>query len=291
MNKNNSIGNKGYVGAFTNAMNNTVQRARNVPTKHKFLGVAVFLITIILIIYFGWSISSDYRLRQGNEPWLIPTTRIARTGLQIPGQVIKESADSQYGIEFTYAFWIYVTDWTTFKSNSYKHIFHKGNNGAVPLQAPGVWLYPKENKMAINMNTFHSIKESCDIGNLPVGKWFHTTISVIGKNMDVYINGRLKKRCAFIGIPKQNFGDLYITQWGGFDGFLSKFRYFNYAVQFWQIEQMMADGPSKAPCTDSGTLPPYLSNDWWLTTGNVDAINFPTDGPSLELNPVNDQQS
>lgn len=285
MNTNNSVGNKGYVGAFTNTMNNAAQRVRNAPTKHKVLGIVTFIIVISLIVYFFYSVSSDYRTKQENEPWLIPDTRIARTGLRIPGYVIKESADSQYGIEFTYAFWIYINDWS-YKADSYKHVFHKGNDGAMPLQAPGVWLYPRENKMSINMNTYHSVKETCDIGNLPIGKWFHVTISVIGKNMDVYVNGRLKKRCSFIGIPKQNYGDLYITQWNGFDGFLSRLIYANYAMPFWKIEQLVADGPSEAPCTQSGVKPPYLSKDFWTTSGFPDALNFPTGGPSLPLEPT-----
>lgn len=257
-------------------LNNTVNKIRKAPTSYKIIGVIIFLLVIALIIYVIWSISQDYIGTQENEPWLIPTTRIARTGKIIPGHIIKPSTDSQYGIEFTYAFWIYVTDWV-YKSGEYKHVFHKGNASAMPLQAPGVWLYPRENKMAINMNTFHSVKESCDIGNIPIGKWFHVTIVVIGKNVDVYLNGRLKKRCKLIGIPKQNFGDLYITEWNGFDGFLSKFRYFNYAIPYYKIEQIVADGPSKAPCVTGEVAPPYLSKDYWFGSGFPDAVNFPTE--------------
>ncbi len=118
------------------------------------------------------------------------------------------------------------------------------------------------------MNTFYSVKETCDIGNLPSGKWFHVTISCINKNLDIYVNGRLKKRCVLKGIPKQNFGDLHITSDGGFDGFLSKFRYFNYAVPYYKIEQMVSDGPSQAPCEDtSAAIPPFFANNWWFGTG------------------------
>ena len=42
------------------------------------------------------------------------------------------------------------------------------------------------------MNTFASTVESCNIGNLPIGKWFHITIMLIGTSMDIYINGQLK---------------------------------------------------------------------------------------------------
>jgi hypothetical protein len=266
MNSNNAMNNK---GAFNQALNNV----KKASTKHKVYGVVVLVIILAVIIYLLWSMYNDYMQRKENEPWLVPTTKIARTSKLIPGSMIKPSNDSRYGIEFTYALWIYVTDWT-YKSGEYKHVFHKGNASAKPLQAPGVWLYPKENKIAINMNTFHSVKETCDIGNIPIGKWFHLTVSVIGKNMDVYINGRLKKRCELIGVPKQNLGDLYINAFNGFDGFISKFRYFNYAIPYYKVEQMVSDGPSKAPCTETGSSPPYLAKDFWFSSGFPNAVNF-----------------
>ena len=267
----NKVANKGY----GTALNNAVNKVKQAPTKQKVIGVVAFLIVLFLVIYVIWSLSQDYRQTQGNEPWLVPTTKIAQNPMKIPGYVIKPSNDSRYGIEFTYAFWIYVNNWV-YKNGEYKHVFHKGNASAMPLQAPGVWLYPRENKMAINMNTFESVKESCDIGNIPTNKWFHITIVCIGKNLDVYINGRLKKRCALRGVPKQNYGDLYINSWNGFDGFLSKFRYFNYAVPYYKIEQMIADGPSQKPCVETGVSPPYFARDVWFASGYPDATNFPT---------------
>ena len=66
------------------------------------------------------------------------------------------------------------------RGKEWKHIMHKGNSSGMPLQAPGIWIYPSTNKLAINMNTYNSVKESCDIGNIPLNKWFHLTVMVIG---------------------------------------------------------------------------------------------------------------
>jgi hypothetical protein len=250
----------------------TINQVKRTSTSNKIIGVIFIMLILFVIIYFFWILIRDFNETQSDEPWLVSTTKIAQNPMKIPGYIIKKSNDSQYGIEFTYAFWIYINNWV-YKNGEYKHVFHKGNASAMPLQAPGVWLYPRENKMAINMNTFESVKESCNIGNIPIGKWFHITIVCIGKNLDVYINGRLKKRCALKGIPKQNFGDLYINSWNGFDGFLSKFRYFNYAIPYFKIEQMINDGPSKAPCIDTGAKPPYFARDVWFTSGYPDTIN------------------
>lgn len=236
-------------------------------SNHIFLNILIILIIILLIVYFFVRIGLDYKNQGTSSPFLIEGTRQAHISKKIKGDLIRPSTDKKYGIELSYIFWIYI-DGTTFNSGKkWKHVFHKGNESSIPLQAPGVWIYPDENKLGINMNTFSTVKSSCDIGNIPMNKWVCVCISLIGDTMDVYVNAKLKKRCKLSGIPKQNYGDLYITKWGGFNGFLSNFRYFNYALPFFRIEQIFKEGPSQAPCTETGVTPPYLAPNYWMTTG------------------------
>ena len=264
----NSAGNtRGVTGRIGNRAKNLSNQYQSLSTLMKVLVIAVGVLTIFFIGYMIYSFATDLYESINSEPYLIKGTKIGKNTMIIPGAKIPPSIDQRYGAEFSYSMWIYINDWT-YKQDEWKHILHKGSNTAMPLQAPGIWLYPKENKMAINMNTFHSVKESCDIGNLPINKWFHLTIVVIGSYIDVYINGRLKKRCRFKGVPKQNYGDVYINQWQGFDGFLSNVRYFNYALPFYRIEQLVRQGPSQESCIDDAqTTPPYLAPDWWEKSG------------------------
>jgi len=240
-------------------------------------GLSVFfgIVVIISILAFVVRVMRDYRGVLSKEPWLVSGTKNARSQKIIDGRRIMPSSDQKYGTEFTYSFWMYINNWST-KANEWKHVLHKGNASAIPLQSPGIWLYPGTNKLAINMNTFESVKESCNIGNIPINKWVHITVTLMGKYIDVYVNGKLKKRCKLKGVPKLNFGDLYINNWQGFDGFLSRVRYFNYAVPYWKIEQIVAEGPSDAPCVDTGEKPPYLSEDWYQTTGFPETYGFPS---------------
>ena len=85
--------------------------------------------------------------------------------------------------------------------------------------------------------------------------------------LDVYVNANLKKRFDLGGIVKQNYGDVYACKFGGFSGFLSRLRYYAYALPFYSIEKIYNDGPSQAPCVDTGVKPPNLSPDYWMTTG------------------------
>ena len=264
------------ISGSLNGSNN--RSSGNSSSSRRIVLIVIMVIVGLFLAYLLYKFVKTYNDTSENEPWIVKGTKIASTPLTIKGDKIKRSVDSQYGIEFSYFTWIYVNKW----GSNWQHVFHKGSVNGTPLQAPGVWLYPNYNKLSINMNTFSSVRETCDVGNIPIGKWIHLGIVVIGKNIDIYINGDLKKRCEFKGIPKQNYGDLYVTNYGGFDGFVSKMKYFNYAVPIWKVIQLFNMGPSKLPCTDSGTKPPYLAADYWQTTGFPDALGPPLQKDSWE---------
>ena len=194
----------------------------------------------------------------------------------IPGYKINRSVDGKYGIEFAYTMWLYVEDsnFIQNRATNTKHIFHKGSKSGTPLASPNMWLDKETNKLHISMNTFHSVKETCDIDNIPVNKWFHIALVVINKSMHVYINCNLKKKCTLVGVPKLNYGDLYINLYNGFDGFISQFRYWNKAVSQYELEGLCDAGPSKSPCTQPGAKPPYLSKDYWMRTEFPNAIGL-----------------
>ncbi len=175
-----------------------------------------------------------------------------------------------------------VSTSTTSSDNNteFKHIFHKGSNDMyiggnsikknLPLlQSPGVWLYPNENKLNIRFNTYNnentSVYETCDVGNIPINKWVHISIILIGNSVDIYVNCNLKKRQKLSGVPKLNDGDLYITQFGGFNGFLSRFRYYNYAIDPFELDLICKMGPSSTtPVQDLSSGVSYLSPNYWF---------------------------
>ena len=62
---------------------------------------------------------------------------------------------------------------------------------------------------------------------------------------------------------KQNNGNLWVNLFGGFDGYLSKLRYFNKSLEYDEIQDIVREGPSSVITADTGELPPYLDNSWW----------------------------
>ena len=245
----------------------------NMSKRNKTLSWIMGIVVFIFVIYFIVVLVQDYNRYKDDSPYLVLGTKIAKNPLVVPGSKIPRSVDGKYGLEFTYSVWLYIEDSNFINNTDYKHILHKGSPDGIPLQSPGIWLYPTTNKLSINMNTFYSVKEPCDIANIPINKWFHLTIMVINKTIDVYINCNLKKRCKLKGVPKLNYGDLYVNLWGGFDGLLSNLRYWDRVLPQYELEAICTAGPSKAQCTQGGDKPPYLAQDYWMTTGFPNAIS------------------
>jgi len=254
-------------------------------------------LAIILILFFIYSTYQGFSNYNQTSPYLIngiTDGTIAQTfsAFQIPAP-----SDDQYGIEFTYSFWIFIKD-TNFSSPATSacssgsggppllHVFHKGSYDFIPnnqtsngsnsvyyplLESPGVWLYPNTNKLNIRFNTYENTIETSDVGNIPLNMWVNIVIILIGGSVDVYINGNLKKRTKLSGVPKINYGNFYTSNWGGFQGYLSRLRYFNYAIQPFMVDQIFNMGPSQSFATNiiQGITEPsaILSQNYWMTTG------------------------
>ena len=113
--------------------------------------------------------------------------------------------------------------------------------------------------------------QSMTLSNLPIDKWIHITFILINNNVDLYINCNLKKRYTLQSVPKYNYGDLYITSYGGFLGYISKLRYYNYALEPFDILRQCEMKPDSIVdvVADEDIEPPYLADDYWTSSDNI----------------------
>jgi hypothetical protein len=249
---------------------NKIKLYMNNPLIVQIVFIVVILL-IVLLVMFGISKLSEYMLySKNNSPWIINGSVNGKNSKQIIQDPKNENSITLYrsdnqegGAVFSYSFW-FVIENMQYKYGEWKHMFHKGNKSSNPNRAPGVWIHPNKNALRIYMNTYTNIKEHVDIDNIPIKRWIHCVIVLNGIYLDVYINGHLKKRKKLDGMPKQNFGDLWLSLYDGFDGYLSNMQYFRKALSYYEIENITKTGPSKQECLDSGQLPPYLNDDWWF---------------------------
>ena len=69
-------------------------------------------------------------------------------------------------------------------------------------------------------------QHTCTIKNFPLQKWVNLIISVNGRSLDVYIDGKLVRTCVLPGIAKiDKVHDIVLTPNGGFHGFTSNMIY------------------------------------------------------------------
>ena len=237
------------------------------------------IIQIIIIVSVGISIFllmygiKYFILKNFNEnkfsPYIIENSKSGKNSMVVSqnprdlGTIPLYRSDNREGAEFTYSTWM-VIESMDYSFGKWKHVFHKGNKTSYPNRAPGVWIHPETNTLRFYMNTVENPLEYIDVPNVPVRKWFHFAIVLNHKYLDIYFNGKLRKRKELTSPVRQNYGDFWSGLFGGFEGYLSKLRYFNKALDYSEIEKIVKEGPSKDACGDTGDYPPYLDDDWWF---------------------------
>jgi hypothetical protein len=237
------------------------------------------LIIFIIILQVGISILGWLFNSINNSPKLIDGMVDAKQLIVIPQDpsypnsiTINRSVNANDGIEFTWSIWIYIDDFT-YNNGKYKTIFYKGNDGLqttglnFPNNAPGLYIAPSTNDLVVVMNTFDVINEQITIPNIPMNKWISVIIRCENVDLDVYINGLVTKSHLLHGVPKQNYGDVYVAMNGGFSGFISDLWYHNYALGISAIQDLVKRGPNtkmagKTSLADKD--PNYLSMRWYF---------------------------
>jgi hypothetical protein len=255
----------------------------------------ILAVVIVFVLHMGL-IALDtfikvYRRMGGSRTELMPNTYLAEsTTIQVRQNPNLKDANPIYmsdneltGTEFSYSFYLNVNKNTFSGDDQLAHVFHKGNSTLFPLLGPGVFINRKSNVMRIYMNSYKTWNNYCEVDNIPVGKWFHTSLVFKNNHLEIYINGNMIKKLSFEdSVPYQNYGDYYFFSMnkfinnsaciedfkvtGPFSGLLSRCRYFNYALSYSEIQSAMNEGPSDVIETQNmGGVPPYMIDNWWVS--------------------------
>lgn len=179
------------------------------------------------------------------------------------------------------------TDPTTYKNMTYPDL----PAGIMFGNAPGVYLInkkhaefetsmesgPQSESSIVNLLVITDVlgsgqPEQVIIEDLPLSKWVCVVIRVKNqREMDVYINGYLRKRVILSNVVAQNQGNVYINAGAGtldmnWDGYISDLRYYNHALGTNEIMALSSGGPNTTKCKDSmDGKPPYLSTRWYFS--------------------------
>jgi hypothetical protein len=183
------------------------------------------------------------------DPYTLQNIQDGKTASTISASSLATNGTEVPSSNFAYSVWFYINNWN-YRYGEEKVIFGrmgamsgtgkgsvKGVSGLDPC--PAVVLGAVENNISISLGCYpganqqpttpggSTIVHTCSVANVPIQKWVNLVISVYGRSMDVYIDGKLVRTCLLPGVASvNNNSNIYVTPKGGFEGWTSKLQYF-----------------------------------------------------------------
>ena len=240
-----------------------VQKIIDVMGENKKIVIPLLLVLLVITVIYV-----IYKRRQWDKenPLLLKEKYILRQQ-NYEKKIIKAGKlPNICSLRFTLCFWMKIHDFN-YKYDKYKSVLYIGNENAHKT-APGIWLYPKTNNLAVRMacktddknGTMNLQKQykhdghpvsggvanhTCDIANVPIQSWTMVGIVLNNREIDVYINGKLVRSCLLPGVPDiSNSYKMVLSDDGGFDGELSKVQLFSDSKNPEDIYEWYLQGPN-----------------------------------------------
>jgi hypothetical protein len=197
--------------------------------------IIVAIIILILVLIFNMLSSKSSKLssmQDGNVLKIIPASDL--------------STSTNNSSNFTYSVWFYIDDWT-YRYGQEKIILTRIDSER--NFSPQIALGAFQNDLNISLQTYPdssnantskvSQTHNCNVKNVPIQSWVNALISVNGRTLDVYIDGKLVRTCVMPGVAKVAYNSpVSITPGGGFSGYTSSTQYWSKATnpqEAWNI--------------------------------------------------------
>jgi hypothetical protein len=250
----------------------------------KFVFLILIIIGFIILLNLGILAIQYFTNPSGSSPYLIDGTfsgnqreTIKQNPKDADSILIKRSNNQSSGIEFSWSTWIHIDELNV--GDKHQHIFHKGvnefdSNGIAKVNnAPGLYIknLPSGNStntatLKLIMSTTGNTTDFIEIDDIPLKHWVNIVVRMKNTTLDVYVNGTVAGRLNLQEVPLQNYYDVHIGQNNGFDGKISNLRYYDYALNIFEINKIVAVGPNTNAAKESQKLQDnyfYLSPSWF----------------------------
>jgi hypothetical protein len=193
--------------------------------KNILLFVIIVILLIIVIQYISKDVNTLSSLTSGQTMQTIQPSDLA------------SSSNSGNTSNFTYSIWFFIEDWN-YRYGEPKVIFGRMTTGSGQKEpCPSVVLGPIQNNIVVSLAVYPGLDEvpedgsnfivhNCPVANVPIQRWCNVLISVYGRTLDLYLDGKLVRTCVLPGVAKIDASaPVYITPMGGFSGWTSRFQY------------------------------------------------------------------
>jgi len=191
-------------------------------TADVFKWVAIFIVLYMLYSYF---------FKVGDRSSL-SDLHSAKSDIRVDAS----KAPTGSTADFTYSIWFFVDDWN-YRYGQPKVIFTRGTANSHP--SPAVVLDNFVNDLHIKMsykgttsaNTMEEQTTSITVNDIPLQRWTNLILSLNGRALDIYLDGKLVKTLLLAGVPAIPISSpVHLTPDGGFSGQTANFVYMSRAV-------------------------------------------------------------
>jgi hypothetical protein len=149
---------------------------------------------------------------------------------------------------YTYSTWFYVNDWN-YRFGEPKVILGRLDPENNP--SPSITLGAMENNVNVAVACYPAgsaspgsaspgsaspgsaspgsaspVIHQCNVSNIPLQKWVNLIVSLYGRTLDLYLDGKLVRTCVMPGVPRISpEANILVTPAGGFNGWTTNFQY------------------------------------------------------------------
>lgn len=242
------------------------------------------LIIIVGLIGLYYLYHYLYGPKKNNVYTLLEKNTVANSNPSKPIIITSDKLPHLYeGGEFSISTWVYVNNWS-YRAGFSKSILNLGgpNFDTIRIYLGGykprlnVRLHTRDSPNEVNSDNSESLVRSseitvfdtlqpeaglidsmqlCDLPEIELQRWINISVSVNGKSVDVYLNGKLARSCVLPKPFKVDAGgySANILPYGGFGGQISSTMMYDSALNPEEVYKNYMAGPE-----------PYMSNNRWI---------------------------
>ena len=233
------------------------------------LGIIVLLLLLYIIYRILYYLLSN--------PYTLQTLQNGKTASTIKANSLAKNSSGVASTNFAYSIWFYINDWN-YRYGEPKVVFgrmgSKGGSTNVNEKmgidkdssisglnpCPTVVLGAIDNTVTVALSCYpgtnnpqpgvtpvtngnNFIVHKCSVSNVHIQRWVNLVMSVYGRTLDLYIDGKLFRTCLLpVTANVNNDSDVYITPQGGFDGWSSKFQYYPNSLNPQEVWNIYSQG-------------------------------------------------
>ena len=220
------------------------------------LGVVIIILIYILYLYFfGDSRAVLAGIHDTSQEMVIGAASIP------PGPTAN----------FSYSIWVYVSNWN---AGAEKIIFQRPCGTSF---CPKMTFSSNMNNIDITLATYGTDDNSpksatCTLENVPLQAWANIIMTLNGRALDLYLDGKLVRTCVMPGVPKLGGGGpLVLTPSNNsFQGYTANFQYYTRAVNPREAYAIYKEG--------------YGGSNWFSNLFNKYRLKFSFLKDNMEVN-------